>query len=163
MNEFDQLLKEKAEEKKFKYSPLLWLFFAKKAGFATALYLKIAAIALSSIAVVSTGVYFGVQHFKTEPPVANPVTSLPEEEIVMQEDTVLIDTNAYNIDIKEDTITINPPQKTKPKVEDPITPPKEVTPIPKKDTVVAPKVVKKKPRYTIRPSEINPDTITSNY
>lgn len=33
MDQFDKLIKEKAEKREFKYKPIFWLLFAKQAGF----------------------------------------------------------------------------------------------------------------------------------
>ena len=33
MDQFDKLVKEKAEKREFKYKPIFWLLFAKQAGF----------------------------------------------------------------------------------------------------------------------------------
>ena len=49
MDQFDELIKEKAEKKVFKYKPLFWILFAKSAGIS----------AFSAVQIISTVVIIG--------------------------------------------------------------------------------------------------------
>lgn len=169
MNEdsrFDELVKEKAEKKKFRYSPLFWFLFAKKAGVALFSVTQIVSISAVAIALLGGGTYAVVKSVRshkktTSPPTEVIVDSISHQEeipVVASEDTMIMEIVAPEPEIQPQ-IEPTPVPAAKPEpVTTPAGNPKQTS---KVDT---PKAVRKGvPKYNIRILEIDPDTIPTNY
>lgn len=90
MSEFDQLIREKINNKKYEYSAKSWQSFTKKAGWKSGLTaLQTVAIVVVSVVVVSCGCLFGYKflHSENSLPV-QPETEQPCQNLVVS-DTVL--------------------------------------------------------------------------
>ncbi len=171
MDNFDQLLKKKVENKQFKYRSHFWLQYAHKAGFSAAIYTKFTLFTLLGIATAG-GLGFAVyQYINKDAAVINQPPPKMTPSIVVDTTICIVEETPTTVD----TLTVDPRksserpapiedpigEKTEPTIE-PIPEPTEVKPVEvKRDTVHVKPAVKRK-RYTIRPIEINPDTITSN-
>lgn len=84
MTEFDQLIKEKAEQAQYPYKPSAWKGFAKRAGIKTGMSaLQIAAVTIASLAVVA-GITLAVVKHQAPQPVAEP----DPVEVVVTQDTM---------------------------------------------------------------------------
>lgn len=171
MNEdsrFDELVKEKAEKKKFRYSPLFWFLFAKKAGVALFSVTQIVGISVVAVALLGGGTYAVVKSVRSHKTPTSPQTEIVvdtishQEEIpvVVPEDTVITEIAAPEPETQQQPQP-TPVPVAKPEPEPVATPagkPKQTTEV---DT---PKTVRKGvPKYNIRILEINPDTIPTNY
>lgn len=89
MSEFDQLIREKINNKKYEYSAKSWQSFTKKAGWKSGLTaLQTVAIVVVSVVVVSCGCLFGYKflHSENSLPV-QPETEQPCQNLVVS-DTV---------------------------------------------------------------------------
>lgn len=98
MDKFDQLLKEKIEQKEYAYKASSWRKFSHQSGIATsASAFKIAAVSLATVGVLSTGGYMLYKHISplsdtdivpteiiTEEPVIE-AASMPIQDTVQQE------------------------------------------------------------------------------
>lgn len=163
-NSFDELVKNKAEKKKFRYCPLFWLLFAKKAGVAAFSVAQIVAASVVTVSLLAGGTYAivrNIQKQKTIPTVPVTIVEIEEDSISQPIDTVEIPVEDTIADLKIVTEPVpNPPQVKHQ------TPPVTTTQ-PAQNLNSAPdtpKVVRKGvPKYNIRILEIDPDTITSNY
>lgn len=163
MDQFDQLIKEKAEKKEFKYKPLFWLMFAKSAGITA-----YSAIQVITGIVVITGViggttYFGVKNYqknhpdKTPKNVMDTTSNLKPSEPMNS--TIQIDT--FKVENNTNTVETEKP-KNKTKKPDPVqseqtNPPVKVI----KDTIPTKKVYRD-PYVGRRILTIDPDTILTN-
>ena len=112
MDQFDQLIKEKAEKKEFKYKPLFWLKFAKSAGITT-----YSAIQVITGIVVITGViggttYFGVKNYQKNHPIKNPKNIIDTTTFETQNEpapnTITIDT--FKVDNNTNIVEPNKPK-----------------------------------------------------
>jgi hypothetical protein len=160
MDQFDKLVKEKAEQREFKYKPLFWLLFAKQAGFMAFSAIQIVSGVLIVGGIISGSVlltYKLVTKNETPKIVEKPLlqhaisdTTLQlSPEIVTQQDTL----------IPENSGTIPPKELTqKPKTAQQQT---EKNPI-KKDTVKIQKVIPNNPYLGRRILTIDTDTILTN-
>lgn len=84
MTEFDQLIKEKAEQAQYPYKSSAWKDFAKRAGIKTGMSaLQIAAVTIASLAVVA-GITLAVVKHQAPQPVAEP----DPVEVVVTQDTM---------------------------------------------------------------------------
>lgn len=155
-NSFDELVKNKAEKKKFRYCPLFWLLFAKKAGIAAFSVAQIVAASVVTVSILAGGTYAvvkSIQKQKMVPTAPITVVEIEEDSVFQPVDTV----DEVNVVTKPTPI----PSKVTPKTSPATTPKLAQKPNSTPDT---PKVVRKGiPRYNIRILEIDPDTITSNY
>lgn len=163
-NSFDELVKNKAEKKKFRYSPLFWLLFAKKAGvaaFSVAQIVTASVVAVSLLAGGTFAVVKAVQKQKMIPAAPVTVADIEVDSVSQPIDTVefpVVDTvDDVNIVAEPEIVSA----KAKPQTL-PATPQKpDQEPNSSPDT---PKVTQKGiPKYNIKILEINPDTIPSNY
>lgn len=163
-NSFDELVKNKAEKKKFRYCPLFWLLFAKKAGIAAFSVAQIVAASVVTVSILAGGTYAvvkSIQKQKMVPTAPITVVEIEEDSVFQPVDTVkipMVDTvDEVNVVTKPTPI----PSKVNPEISPAPTPKLAQKPNSTPDT---PKVVRKGiPRYNIRILEIDPDTITSNY
>lgn len=163
MDQFDQLIKEKAEKKEFKYKPLFWLMFAKSAGITA-----YSAIQVITGIVVITGViggttYFGVKNYQKNHTDQTPKNILDStEQIIPVEpimDTIQVDT--FKTENTSSITETNKPKGTSKnstplKTEQSTIPSKVV-----KDTIT-PKKIYKDPYVGRRILTIDPDTILTN-
>ncbi|HPE40195.1 MAG TPA: hypothetical protein PLI77_03805 [Bacteroidales bacterium] len=162
MDQFDQLIKEKAEKKVFKYKPLFWFLFAKSAGISA-----FSAIQIVSGVVIITGVVGGTTYFG--------IKSLQKEQNPKPE-TILIDTviSQPKPTVTPDTIQLTPegliPSQPNNKVVH-VTPSKTQTqkiieqpkPDPKPNIDSINKLKRERdPFYGRRILTIDPDTILTN-
>ena len=95
MDNFDQLLKEKIEQKQYAYKASAWRKFARQSGIGTSVgALKIAAISLVAVGSLSTGGYLAYKYLspKSEatPETIQAMTEPTSEPIIATEDTVQI-------------------------------------------------------------------------
>jgi hypothetical protein len=160
MTDFDQIIKEKVEQKEYPYSASSWHSFAKKAGLKSALTLtQSVIIAVVSVTIIAVGSWFGIRHFSvSDEVVPASVEELPAEEPVLAAiDTVAVEEVTEEPVVEEAAPA--PSRKPAPKVTN--EPPKaditetEVTQKPVKEPILRPK----NPRRIL---EIDPDTIKSN-
>lgn len=161
--DFDQIIKQKVEQKEYTYSASAWHRFAKKAGLKSALTTSQSMIiAVVSVAVISVGSWLGIRYLAPSQEVA------PAAEVTMEEtpapapeltavDTVAAETTEEPIEKKAVTAPCHKP--VQPEVTN------EAPKAPITDTVSEPKPVKKpilRPKNPRRILEIDPDTIKSN-
>lgn len=155
-NSFDELVKNKAEKKKFRYCPLFWLLFAKKAGIAAFSVAQIVAASVVTVSILAGGTYAvvkSIQKQKMVPTAPITIVEIEEDSVFQPVDTV----DEVNVVTKPTPIPSKVPPQTSPATTPKLAQKPNSTP----DT---PKVVRKGiPRYNIRILEIDPDTITSNY
>lgn len=160
MDQFDKLVKEKAEKREFKYKPLFWLLFAKQAGFMAYSAIQIVSGVLIVGSVISGSVFLTYKLVtKNSTPnmvekpynqVNTPDTTLQlSPEIVNQQDT-LNPENSLPIPPKELT------QKAKTAQQQPD------KPLIKKDTVKIKKAIPPDPYVGRRILTIDTDTILTN-
>ena len=160
MTDFDQIIKQKVEQKEYSYSASSWHNFAKKAGLKSALTASQSVIiAVVSVAVISVGSWLGVRYLAPSQEV-EPATEVIVEEVpapapeLTATDTVVSET-------PEETVTVTKPTAPRHKTEVTNEAPKATV----TDTVSEPKPVKKpilRPKNPRRILEIDPDTIKSN-
>lgn len=159
MDQFDKLVKEKAEKREFKYKPLFWLLFAKQAGF-----MAFSAIQIASGILIVTGIISGSVFLTYKLTTKNSTPKIveqPTNQIINADSTLQIIPEMAN---QSDTIIpINPS----------IVPPKELnkktkaqtipnnTPI-KKDTITTQQANPSNPYIGRRILTIDTDTILSN-
>lgn len=160
MDQFDKLVKEKAEKREFKYKPLFWLLFAKQAGFMAYSAIQIISGVLIVGSVISGSVFLTYKLVtKNSTPkmvekpynqVNTPDTTLQlSPEIVNQQDT-LNPENSLPIPPKDLT------QKAKTAQQQP-----DKTSI-QKDTVKIKKTIPTDPYVGRRILTIDTDTILTN-
>lgn len=166
MEEFDQLIKEKAEKKEFKFKFLYWFLFAKKAGFAvfsTMQWIAIVAISGSIVGGASYGTYKLVQHVRTKSNVTAPAQVNPSElePLGLLLDTAQVESGSDSVIVEGSPVLREekascPPINKKPKNKE-----KEIqTKV--QDSVIAPKTPVKTRYEEIRFLAIDPDTILTN-
>lgn len=162
MDQFDQLIKEKAEKKVFKYRPLFWFLFAKSAGISA-----FSAIQIVSGIVIITGVvggttYFGIKSLKKEQK-PKPETTLIDTVSSQPKPTIIPDTIQLT---PEELIPSQPINKVTP-----VTPSKtktqniieKPTPDPQPNIDSINKLKRERdPFYGRRILTIDPDTILTN-
>lgn len=159
MTDFDQIIKEKVEQKEYPYSASSWHSFAKKAGLKSVLTTSQSIfIAVLSVAIIAVGSWFGIRLFSASDEVAPvSVEQLPAEKPVLAVDTVAVEDEEEVLD--EEAVAPAPICKpTSPMVMD-------ETPAKVTDTVSESKPVRKpilRPKNPRRILEIDPDTIRSN-
>ncbi len=163
MDQFDELIKEKAEKKVFKYKPLFWILFAKSAGISAFSAVQIISTVLIVGGLAGGGTYLGIHSYNKS---KNKKASKQIENIQLQQDPVIA-TDTLQID----TI-ISQPEIEKPVAKHHNTAPKSATTViseptkpvvsPKRDTVPK-KQTPRNPYEGMRIMTINPDTIKSNY
>lgn len=95
MDNFDQLLKAKIEQKEYAYKASAWRKFAHQSGIGAPVgALKIAAISLVTVGVLSTGGYLAYKHLSPKPAAATDtqqvMTEPANEPVMAAEDTVQI-------------------------------------------------------------------------
>lgn len=156
MTEFDQLIREKAEQAQYPYKPSAWKSFAKRAGIKTGMSAwQIATVTIASLAVVGSITLAVVKHYAPQP------AAEPEPvEIVAVQDTVetVTDENTETVHApkpKNDAVeqvrsTKSVPVELEPEGVEPAEP---VKPVIKKAKV-------KPQRIHGRPVTISADTIT---
>ena len=161
MTDFDQIIKEKVEQKEYAYSAFAWHSFVQKAGLKSALTASQSVlIAVVSVAVISVGSWLGIRYM-TQSQEAAPAPEVTVEEI--PEPTLSIADTTVE-EILEETVSIiespSPVHKTnEPKVTNEA--PKETI----TDTIAESKPTRKpilRPKNPRRILEINTDTIKSN-
>ena len=166
MEEFDQLIKEKAEKKEFKFKFLYWFLFAKKAGFAvfsTMQWIAIVAISSSIVGGASYGTYKLVQHVRAKSNVTAPAQVNPSElePLGLLLDTAQVESGSDSVIIEGSPVLREekascPPINKKPKKKEK----KDQTEV--KDSVIAPEIPVQKTYERIRILTIDPDTILTN-
>ncbi len=177
MDNFDQLIKKKAEQKHFEYRSTFWLAFAKKAGFASVIYTKIAFISIAAITTAAGIGYGAYRYFQQESITPQPVEIIEMDTTSVSETEMKI-TETENSKIDTTEIDSTPTTKVRKEKQPPIekkniakkTSNEGIDSLPKMernkelkpDTVPVKRVVKRK-KYNIQPIQINPDTISSNY
>ncbi len=163
MDQFDQLIKEKAEKKEFKYKRLFWLMFAKSAGITAYSAIQIITGVVVISGVIGGATYFGVKNYqkthpdKTQNSIIDTTKSL--KPIESASDTLQIDTlKAENIlNVVEPKNPKTTTKKSEPVQVEHGTPPAKVI----KDTI-PPKKVHRDPYVGRRILTIDPDTILTN-
>lgn len=161
MTDFDQLIKEKIEQKEYSYSASSWHRFAKKAGLKSALTVtQSVIIAVASVAIIAVGSWFGIRHFSAmEPATTAPVQQMTvEEPVLLAADTAEVEVVAEE-PVAEEVVTAPSRKPAPPKVTE------EAPKAAATDTVAAQKPERKpilRPKNPRRILEINPDTIKSN-
>lgn len=159
--DFDQIIKQKVEQKEYPYSASSWHRFAKKAGLKSTLTASQSVIiAIVSVAIISVGSWLGFRYLVPSHEVA-PTTEISVEETPAPEltaaDTVVSETPEENVTVTELSTPSRKPVQPVVTNEEPKA---MVT-----DTVSEPKPVKKpilRPKNPRRILEIDPDTIKSN-
>jgi len=163
MDQFDQLIKEKAEKKEFKYKPLFWLMFVKSAGITAYSAIQIITGVVVITGVVGGATYFGVKNFQKNHPDKTPknvidttsnITNPGPTNNTLQIDSLKVETNSITIEPEKPKVSTKKP--------DPVQ--KEQTlPVVKviKDTI-PPKKVYRDPYVGRRILTIDPDTILTN-
>ncbi len=160
MDQFDKLVKEKAEKREFKYKPLFWLLFAKQAGFMAYSAIQIVSGVLIVGSVISGSVFLTYKL----------VTKNNTPQIV-EKPYIQVNTTDTTLQLSPETVT---QQDTLIPVNSVPTPPKELTqkakntqqqpdktPI-KKDTVKIQKTIPTDPYVGRRILKIDTDTILTN-
>ena len=95
MDNFDQLLKAKIEQKQYAYKASAWRKFARQSGIGTSVgALKIAAISLVTVGLLSTGGYLAYKYLSPKPEATadtmQVMTEPANEPIIAAEDTIQI-------------------------------------------------------------------------
>ena len=103
MDNFDQLLKEKIEQKEYAYKASAWRKFARQSGIGSSVgALKIAAISLIAVGLLSTGGYLAYKYLSPKAeatPDMQVMTEPTSEPIIAAEDTVQITETEINPEI----------------------------------------------------------------
>lgn len=163
MTDFDQIIKEKVEQKEYPYSASSWHSFAKKAGLKSALTLtQSVIIAVISVTIIAVGSWFGIRHFSvSDEVVPASMEQLPAEEPVLATiDTVAVEEVTEEPVVEEAEVAPVPRRK-------PVTP-EVADKAPKAaviDTAAEQKPARKpilRPKNPRRILEIDTDTIKSN-
>ena len=151
MENFDKIIKEKAEKKEFKYKPIFWLFFAKQAGFAAFSVTQIISAIVIFVGIAGGTIYYTLSSKQPKSSTPQMEENMPVPVLENEELTLLPS-------IPE---TIPSPQLSKPIQKATITDTLPSSPknIIKQDTNTQ-KAENKNYRWTI--SRINPDTIPTN-
>ena len=160
MTDFDQIIKQKVEQKEYSYSASSWHRFAKKAGLKSALTASQSVIiAIVSVAVVSVGSWLGVRYLAPSQEVEPTMEVIVEEVPAPAPELTVADTAVS--ETPEETVTVTKPTALRHKTEVTNEAPKATV----ADTVSDPKPVKKpilRPKKPRRILEIDPDTLKSN-
>ncbi len=95
MDNFDQLLKAKIEQKQYAYKASAWRKFSRQSGIGTSVgALKIAAISLVTVGLLSTGGYLAYKYLSPKPEATadtmQVMTEPTNEPIIAAEDTIQI-------------------------------------------------------------------------
>lgn len=162
MTDFDQLIKEKIEQKEYPYSASSWHRFAQKAGLKSSLTItQSVIIAVASVAIIAVGSWFGIRHFfagdEVMPTVVTEETPVGEPMLVAA-DTIIVET------VSEESIeteTIPAPSRKPVSANASEDVPNNAT----ADTAAVQKPVREpilRPKNPRRILEIDPDTIKSN-
>ena len=163
MTDFDQIIKEKIEQKEYSYSASSWHNFAQKAGLKSALTVtQSVIIAVVSVAVISAGSWLGIRYLAPSQE-QEPVAEVTVEEVPV-EDPVVVATDTVTTEVSEEPVCTPQPVISCPKVSNPTNTP-ETPKATTADTVSEPKPAKKpilRPKNPRRILEIDPDTIKSN-
>lgn len=156
MTDFDQLIKNKAEQAQYSYKPSAWKRFLKHSGTKVGLSgLQIAAVTIASVAVVG-GAVWGVSALKNQSAVENEIPA-------PQVETMVIDTvQQKNIVVTEEpaSTTVAPKTVAKSQAEPVATAEPVVEKTTDPQTMPAAQPRKKTSRPLGRPVIINVDTIT---
>ena len=163
MEQFDKLIKEKAEKREFKYKPLFWLLFAKHAGFMafSAIHIVVGVAFVGGLAGGGVYVAHKLTHKNFQQPIQQVNTQITIKDTSSNISSKIIgdqDTIAFPIEtstpekakaqrqkiVKQ---TVNQNNKTNPK---------------KVDSVSNPIVKPHNPYEGMRILTIDPDTILSN-
>ena len=163
MDQFDQLIKEKAEKKEFKYKPLFWLLFAKSAGISAFSAIQIIAGVVVVSGVIGGATYFGIKNHANKEIKSNPRAIIDSthqiNSIEMVSDTIQVDTvnHSFNQDLKK-------PKKTKVSVPktDSIIKVQEIVPQKGIQDSTPPKKIYRDPYVGRRILTIDTDTILTN-
>lgn len=168
--QFDKLIKEKVDGKKYPYSASSWHSFKSKAGLKSALStLQAVLIGAASVVVVGVGCYLGYRHFQSQP-----ASVRPDSPVATSTDSTVISEdlreNAPD-EVSTDSVAevSQPAIKISDKKRSPVRPNAEKVSIPTAvptdtiQTVSAKKQPILRPRANRRILEINTDTIKSNY
>lgn len=162
MDHFDQLIKEKAEKKVFKYKPLFWLLFAKSAGFSAFSMLQIISGVIVITGVVGGSTYFGIKNYQKKHPERNPKNRIDtsyQHPSKSDPNTLIIDSFQVDNDSNnKNAIPINntPKDSESIQIKQSTLPNKEV-----KDTIPT-KKISNDPYLGRRILTIDPDTILTN-
>lgn len=159
MDQFDKLVKEKAEKREFKYKPLFWLLFAKQAGF-----MAFSAIQIASGILIVSGIISGsvLLTYKLTTKNSTPkIVEQPTNQVIRVDSTLQITPEMVN---QSDTIipinsTIVPPKELNRKTKAQTVP--NNTPI-KKDTITIQQPNPSNPYIGRRILTIDTDTILTN-
>lgn len=159
MDQFDKLIKEKAEKREFKYKPIFWLLFAKQAGFMAFSAIQIISGVLIVGGIISGSVFLTQILLKknsapkiveqpTYPIITTDTTIQTIPDVVYQKDTI----------IPENSSTV-PSKKLNQNTNAQTSPHKTMT---KPDTATIQKVNPVNPYAGRRILTIDPDTILTN-
>ncbi len=159
MDQFDKLIKEKAEKREFKYKPIFWLLFAKQAGFMAFSAIQIISGVLIVGGIISGSVFLTQILLKknsapkiveqpTYPIITTDTTIQTIPDVVYQKDTI----------IPENSSTV-PSKKLNQNTNAQTSPYKTMT---KPDTATIQKVNPVNPYAGRRILTIDPDTILTN-
>lgn len=163
-DQFDELIKGKIESKQYAYSAKAWRSYVHHAGIAKLAVAKWIAIAVSSVAVLSTGGYFIYQHVQNQNTMETVTSTVPQIEPTAEMFmTDSLSQNEEKNNLQESATIESDPIVIAPKNEHQTVFAKTV---PAKDTIAkAPekKEIILRPRSNRRILEINPDTIPTNY
>jgi len=163
MDQFDELIKEKAEKKVFKYKPLFWILFAKSAGISAFSAVQIISAVVIIGGLAGGGTYLGIHSYnksKIKKTTRQIEQIQPKQETNISTDTLQLDTIIPQPEHEKPAVK---PQNTKPKTT-PIVVSEPTKPVvtPKRDTIPK-KQTPRNPYEGMRIMTINPDTIKSNY
>lgn len=164
MDQFDKLVKEKAEKREFKYKPLFWLLFAKQAGFVAFSAVQIASGVLIVGGIISGSVFLTyklVTKNSSPKSIEQPYNQVKSADTTLQITPDLM--NQKDTIIPDNSVVISPqdhPQQTTSIQQTQVTT-SNSSPI-KKDTVTIQKVKTSNPYAGRRILTIDPDTILTN-
>lgn len=162
MDHFDQLIKEKAEKKVFKFKPLFWLLFAKSAGFSAFSTIQIISGVVVITGVVGGSTYFGIKNYQKNHTETNPkniIDTSYQHSSKPDPNTMIIDSfQVENKSNNKETIPLKNAQKdSEPiQIKQSTLPKKEV-----KDSIPL-KKISNDPYFGRRILTIDPDTILTN-
>ena len=159
MDQFDKLIKEKAEKREFKYKPIFWLLFAKQAGFMAFSAIQIISGVLIVGGIISGSIFLTqilvkknsapkIVEQPTYPIITTDTTIQTIPDVVYQKDTI----------IPENSSTV-PSKKLNQNTNAQTSPYKTMT---KPDTATIQKVNPVNPYAGRRILTIDPDTILTN-
>jgi hypothetical protein len=163
MDQFDELIKEKAEKKVFKYKPLFWILFAKSAGISAFSAVQIISTVLIVGGLAGGGTYLGIHSYhksKNKKATRQVEQIQPQQDPIIASDTLRIESVSSQPEIEKpvDKHHATTPKSSPQVVSEPTNP--VITT--KRDTV-SKKQTNRNPYDGMRILTINPDTIKSNY